>query len=291
MHTRREIPTLDSMEWTPFELADGSTGGHVHGDEGELVLVLHGGPGLGDYTEDFARELHGGLAGPVRLVRYQQRGLPPSTPDGPFTIAQLVTDLFAVVEHFGADSALLAGHSWGGHLALHAAIARPERVSALVLVDSLGAVGDGGAGTMEAIILDRIGPEAAARLAELDALEHTAANVGAMFRLQWPGYFLHPAQAPPAPELAFDESIFEALERDATRLLEDGLLARALPGLELPSLHIIGRASPIDPAANRQTAALLSGAMVEELDTGHFPWIEQPGSVTAAVSRFSGATQ
>jgi proline iminopeptidase len=287
VHVPSDFPTLVRMQWTPFQVADGSTGGFVHGTEGELVLVLHGGPALGDYTEELARELHAGLAGPVRIVRYQQRGIAPSTLEGPFSIAQLVDDLFGVVDHFGADSAMLAGHSWGGHLALHAAIARPERVSALVLVDSLGAVGDGGVGTMEAIISARIGPEATARIQELDASEKTTENDDAMFKLQWPGYFLDPDGAPPAPVLPFDIAIFEALESDAMRLLEDGLLERALPALELPSLHIIGRASPIDPAANRATAALLAGAMVEELETGHFPWIEQPGSVTQAVRRFS----
>jgi pimeloyl-ACP methyl ester carboxylesterase len=278
------------MEWTSFEVSDGSTSGFVHGEEGELVLVLHGGPGLSDYTDALAREVHAGLGCPARLARYQQRGIAPSALEGPFTVSQLVDDLFSVVDHFGADSALLVGHSWGGHLALHAAIARPERVSALVLVDSLGAVGDGGAGTMEAIISARIGPEAAARVEELDALEHSPEHDAAMFELYWPGYFLDPGTAPPAPQLVHEPLIFEALERDATRLLEDGLLERALPGLALPSLHIIGRASPIDPAANRATAALLTGAMVEELETGHFPWLEQPGSVTNAVRRFRAAS-
>ena len=69
-----------------------------------------------------------------------------------------------------------------------------------------------------------------------------------MFELQWPGYFLEPGEAPPAPSRTFDILIFEgALERDATRLLEEGVLERALPGLAIPSLHIIGRASPIEP--------------------------------------------
>jgi proline iminopeptidase len=272
------------VDWDGFEV-DGTVG-WVSGEGEDVALLLHGGPGLSDYTDLMAPEVAAALPG-HRLVRYQQRGLAPSTTDGPLTVFQLVADLFAVLDHLGGGPAVLIGHSWGGHLAMHAAVAHPERVVGMVLVDSLGAVGDGGQGTMQTVIGSRIGHEAlAAVLALPERDDLTPAEAGAeQMRLIWPGYFADPASAPPAPPMALDPVANGALMADASALLADGVLAGGLPGLRVPSVHLIGRASPIDPEANRATAALCHEAVVIELDTGHFPWIEAPGSLTDAVRR------
>jgi pimeloyl-ACP methyl ester carboxylesterase len=72
---------------------------------------------------------------------------------------------------------------------------------------------------------------------------------------------------------------------DAIRLLQEGALERALRSLRVPSLHLIGAHSPIEPAANERTAALMRDAIVEIHDVGHFAWLEEPGSVAAATRR------
>jgi pimeloyl-ACP methyl ester carboxylesterase len=59
--------------------------------------------------------------------------------------------------------------------------------------------------------------------------------------------------------------------------------ALAMATLAVPSVHVVGTASPLDPAVTRATAALSPDASLIELDCGHFPWIERPGSVTDAV--------
>ena len=56
-------------------------GGSVHVWErgsGPPVLLLHGGPGLSDYTSTIVPELEDAY----RAVRFQQRGLAPSTSEG-----------------------------------------------------------------------------------------------------------------------------------------------------------------------------------------------------------------
>src|SRR5262245_49594237 len=92
-----------------------------------------------DYTAPLAELLHG-----YRTIRYQQRGLPPSTLEGPFAIEAHVSDAIAVLDAMGIDRAWVIGHSWGGHLAFHLAAAHPERLLGLVGIDALGAVPDGG---------------------------------------------------------------------------------------------------------------------------------------------------
>src|SRR5262245_9166684 len=105
------------------------------------ALMLHGGPRLNDYLEPLADELDGVLT----TAHYQQRGQAPSTATGPYDIETHVGDAISVMDSLGWELPIVMGHSWGGHLALHVAAAHPERIGALVIIDALGAVGDGGA--------------------------------------------------------------------------------------------------------------------------------------------------
>src|SRR5206468_16741 len=93
--------------------------GRPAGSRGDQLL-LHGGPAMSDYMGLLAPELDGWQA-----IRYQQRGLPPSAETGPFTVEQHVADAVAVLDELGVDRAVALGHSWGGHLALHLAVAHP----------------------------------------------------------------------------------------------------------------------------------------------------------------------
>jgi pimeloyl-ACP methyl ester carboxylesterase len=123
-------------------VAGGSLVGWESG-QGVPLLVLHGGP-LSDYTEPLVGVLPAGL----RTLRYQQRGLPPSTEAGPFDVQTHVADAIAVLDGSGCEQVRLLGHSWGGHLAFHIAVARPDRVLGVLGVDALGAVPDGGGGRL-----------------------------------------------------------------------------------------------------------------------------------------------
>jgi pimeloyl-ACP methyl ester carboxylesterase len=60
---------------------------------------------------------------------------PPLDADG-YTPVALTELVWGVADQLGWRRIVLAGHSWGGSTAVHAAAARPDRVDALVLVDS-----------------------------------------------------------------------------------------------------------------------------------------------------------
>ena len=85
-----------------------------------------GGPGLSDYTEGLTAE----LAPIFDTVRYQQRGLPPSSLEGSIAVDAHVADCLAVVDGLGVPRYWVVGHSWGGYLAMHVAAARPAACSA-----------------------------------------------------------------------------------------------------------------------------------------------------------------
>jgi len=48
----------------------------------------------------------------------------------------LIADVFALADSFGIDRFALVGHDWGGAIAWPAALARPDRVSKLAIVNS-----------------------------------------------------------------------------------------------------------------------------------------------------------
>jgi pimeloyl-ACP methyl ester carboxylesterase len=98
----------------------------------------------------------------------------------------------------------MIGHSWGGHLLLHLLAVTPARVGAALVVDPLGAVGDGGLAAFETELSRRLPEATVARLSELDALEQSgplapAERLEAM-EISWPGYFSSLEVAQPIPQ-------------------------------------------------------------------------------------------
>lgn len=72
-----------------------------------------------------------------RAVRWDARGhgRTQATPD-PFTYWDAARDLLGLLDHLGVERAILAGMSQGGYLSLRAALTAPERVRALVFIDT-----------------------------------------------------------------------------------------------------------------------------------------------------------
>jgi pimeloyl-ACP methyl ester carboxylesterase len=126
---------------------------------------LHGGPGLSEYLAGVAEELSSGY----EVFRYQQRGLEPSTTSGPFSIEAHLADAIAVMDHIGPGRLTVVGHSWGGHCAMFLARQHSDRLAGAVIVDPLGAVGDGGEADLGAALAERLPPEDLVRIEELDA--------------------------------------------------------------------------------------------------------------------------
>lgn len=112
-----------------------------HGDvavwdvgEGAPILTLHGCPGS---ARDFAA-LAGRLAGRKRVISLDLpgfgRGVAP--PGGP-SLSGWIEATVAVMDALELPPAVLVAHSYGGHVALGAAAARPTQVAGVALVASL----------------------------------------------------------------------------------------------------------------------------------------------------------
>ena len=274
------------MDRTPFTAGTscGELSGWVAGT-GPRVLAIHGGPGLSfTYLDDAVEELAGGY----RVATYQQRGLAPSMDQGEFTIAEAVTDIAAVLDCLGWDTAYLMGHSWGGHLVFHAAASIPDRLAGVLSVDPLGAVGDGGAEAFGAEMLARVPDASRDRARVLDekdtAGDATPEEVREAFSLFWGSYFADPGSAPPVPRLEFSRAASQGLWADVTARLPE--LEASLPAIRIPIGVLVGQLSPMPPSAGIDSAARIPGAWSQiEPDAGHFVWHESPGCLLAAMDR------
>src|SRR5215217_1281592 len=102
------------------------------GEGPDPVVCLHGITAQHRAFNAAARHL-----GPSRgLVGVDLRGRGDSDkPEAGYSLETHAADVVRVLDHLGLESAVLVGHSMGGFVALQTALAFPERVRALVLLD------------------------------------------------------------------------------------------------------------------------------------------------------------
>lgn len=280
---------MSERETFAVAAAGGELGGWLAGD-GPRTLLLHGGPGLSfEYLDDLGDE----LATDFRVAAYQQRGLAPSTLQGPFTVAQAVDDAIAVLDALQWEQALVVGHSWGGQLALRLVAARPDRVLAALAVDPLGVVGDGGQAAFEAEMGARTTRADRARHRELDdramSGEGTPEDFLESLRLVWPAYFADPDNVPPMPPIRVSVEAYSGIINEVTD--DTDRVAAALAETDVPYGVLAGAGSPMPwGQAARATADLSPHAFLKVIPAaGHFPWLDEPGCVRAALMRLAPA--
>src|SRR5205814_3414905 len=100
---------------------------------GEPLLLVHGSI-FGDAYAPLLTEP--ALKDRYRLIHYHRRGFAGSThPDAPVSIADQAADALAVLQHLGINQAHVAGHSYGGAIALQLTLDAPAAVHSLILLE------------------------------------------------------------------------------------------------------------------------------------------------------------
>jgi proline iminopeptidase len=249
---------------------------------GAPLLLCHGGPAGYDDLADLA-----GLIADVAIVhRFDQRGGGRSTRAGPWTVAALVHDAETLRRRWGHEQWIVAGHSWGAHLALFFALAHSERTAGLVLLNGPG-LRWGWGPERRARRLPRLTAEERREVEGLEA-SATAAARSRLRDLWWLTDFAdrdvaerHPRPARYEP----DPAAVAAFEAEWRRRL-DGIEAE-LARLPMPALVLHGAADPMPEAGPRELAGLLPRGHFAVLPgAGHVPWLEDPGGVRAELRRF-----
>jgi len=101
-----------------------------------LVLFLHGFP---EFWYAWRHQLPALAEGGYHAVAPDMRGYNESekpTDVEDYRIEELVGDVAGLVEHFGAEEAVVVGHDWGGVVAWETAIRRPDVVGKLCVMNA-----------------------------------------------------------------------------------------------------------------------------------------------------------
>src|SRR5690242_4885819 len=102
---------------------------------GASTLVLIN--GVGDDLDGWANQLDDFVRAGLRVVSYDNRGVGRSgAPPGPYTSAEMASDLKALVDGLGLAPFHLAGVSMGGAIAQEYAVAHPDDLLSLVLANT-----------------------------------------------------------------------------------------------------------------------------------------------------------
>jgi pimeloyl-ACP methyl ester carboxylesterase len=102
--------------------------------EGPLVVMIHGFP---DFWYSWRHQMEG-LQDSFKVVAIDQRGYNLSDqPEGQssYGMQHLVSDVAAVIRHFGEQRATVVGHDWGGAVAWQVAFNLPQMVDKLIILN------------------------------------------------------------------------------------------------------------------------------------------------------------
>jgi 3-oxoadipate enol-lactonase len=102
------------------------------GGDGPAVVLSHG------YLMDssmFEPQVTA-LTPEYRVITWDERAFGGTRATGPFSYWDSASDVIGLLDHLGIEQAVLGGMSQGGFLSLRAALKTPDRVRALILIDS-----------------------------------------------------------------------------------------------------------------------------------------------------------
>ena len=108
------------------------------GGDGPAILFSHG--FMMDHTM-FDAQVEA-FAGEYRCIRWDERGFGDTPSPADFSYWDSADDAVAVLDACGVDQAVFVGMSQGGFLSIRAALAHPDRVRGLVIIDSCADVDD-----------------------------------------------------------------------------------------------------------------------------------------------------
>jgi pimeloyl-ACP methyl ester carboxylesterase len=250
---------------------------HEEHGSGEPWFFLHGFPfhrGLWSPLLDLQTE------GRLILPDLRGHGESPPGPRGPATMEAMAEDVMALADRLGIRGFGLVGHSMGGYVALALQAMAPERVRALVLLDT-----QAGADT----------PEAAAKR-EVLARKVEGEGVGVLLR-EFVPKLLSPASREEPALLRRVEEIVLANEPAGLAAALRGMALRQdhrprLARIACPALVAVGELDEVTPPAKaRELAEGIPDARLIELPgSGHLPSLEAPDLLTEALRGFMRET-
>jgi len=205
------------------------------------------------------------------------------TGQNPYGPEAQVDLLLGLMDHFGVQQAILVGNSAGGTISMQFALAHPERVRALILVDPAVYAGGGSPAWMRPLLrtpqMRRLGPLFIRKIQEWGP---------EMIKTAWHD----PSKITPDVLEGYKKPLLtENWDRalwEMTLATHDTGLTNHLNELTLPILVITGDDDRIVPTEQsvRLAGALPNATLVVIQDAGHVPHEEHPAEFMQAVYEF-----
>jgi pimeloyl-ACP methyl ester carboxylesterase len=204
----------------------------------------------------------------------------------PYSPEAQVALVIGLLDHFDIEQAILVGNSAGGTVAMQVALAHPERVSALILVDPAVYAGGGAPSWIRPLLatpqMRHLGPLVVRRIQErgpqlIEQAWHDPSKI--------PPETLQLYKKPLQAE-NWDKALWEM-----TLASRASGLAEKLAAFTLPVLLITGDDDRIVPTADsiRLAGELPQASLVVIPQAGHVPHEERPDLFMQAVNEFLAA--
>ena len=255
--------------------------------DGHPVVLVHGSDASLHTWEPWVQRL---TAKGYRVITMDlpAHGLSGPTPQGLYTGAAYADIVARLVDHLGLKQFALGGNSMGGGVAWRYAVAHPDRLTALILVDAAGKPMAKGSS-----------PPLGFRLARIPVARDILATVTprVIFEKSFAQSISNQAIATPAMiDRYWELHLYPGNRRATVQRFgqysgDDGAAAK-LPGLKVPTLILWGREDKLIPVSvaswfNQQ----IPGSRVSILDgIGHIPMEEAPDRSLAPVLELLAAT-
>lgn len=267
------------------ELASGQTF-HVRDEgsgEGPPIVLIHGANSSLHTWDGWAKA----LTPNHRVIRFDTvgHGLTGEAVDGDYSKERYVADLDALADHFGLERFVLAGNSMGGWMSASYAMAHPDRVAALALLDASGAPrkpDEGrvylGATIAQTPVLNQVMTMITPRNLVRTSLEDSVGDAGAITDDLVDRYW----------ELLRYPGNRQAVVDRANTSRGGAFTTEDVAGLTMPSLVMWGQLDQVTPISGAEfyTQHLPSGTTILYEDLGHVPMEEAPERTSAGFEKW-----
>lgn len=255
-------------------------------DDGPVMIVHHGAPGLGSKAEPQAS--FGPFADTYRVVVFDARGSGASEGNPPFTHEQWAADVDGLREWIGADQIVMAGGSYGGFISMEYAIRYPERVRALVLRDTSPDNSNEELSRANALASDRVDLDLDKFYRIMDGSTLSNQDLKECWAEILPLYDHDYDPAKVAERVEATPYRFETHNWAFTENMPRYDLKDQLPQISCPTLVTVGRHDWITPVSCSQTIAdLIPGAELVVFEhSGHSPQVEEAELFQKVVREF-----
>jgi Predicted hydrolases or acyltransferases (alpha/beta hydrolase superfamily) len=261
-------------------------------EDGEPLLLLHGGPGVPDYMQTTTAP----ILPELRCISFDQRGVGESAcRDGRFELSAYLDDIEAIRTRMDVESWHLLGHSWGGLLAQAYTSLYPHRVKSLVLASSSLGVGREWKQTKREsfrIELARAGFSGTLRFYAYGSGLVAPGSIGAwsmrhVMTETWHNYFLDPRSAPD-PEAGWlrGSSPVAMIKTDRAISKEGPEALKCASSYEGPVLVLFGAFDIFGEGTEIVRSRFPQALQVTLEDSGHVHWLQNPAGYANALGEF-----